>query len=138
MRPLGRRDLTPAGDRAPNSKGNGFMAEQEDTGPDRGVLDLRGLFFLFLGLVGALVLYAKDDDGTRAAIWLVLFCGGGIALIARAFRQEKLAGLILPISSIAAAVLIYQADSANLIGAVILALVGLGTGAYLLLFGSVK
>ena len=110
----------------------------EDTGPDRGVLDLRGLFFVFIGLVGALALYAKDDEATRAAIWFVLFCGGGIALIARAFKQEKLAGLVLPISSIVGAVLIYRADSGNLIGAVILVLVGLGTGAYLMLFASTK
>jgi membrane-bound metal-dependent hydrolase YbcI (DUF457 family) len=114
------------------------MAEQKDTGPDRGALDLRGLFFLFIGLVGALALYAKDDDGTRATIWFILFVGGGIALIARAFKQEKLAGLILPISSIAAAILIYQADSDNLVGAVILALVGLAAGAYLILFASTK
>ena len=114
------------------------MGEQDNTGSDRGVLDLRGLFFLFTGLVGALVLYAKDDEGTRAAIWFVLFCGGGIALIARAFKQEKLAGLILPISSIVGAVLIYRADSDNLVGAMILALVGLGAGAYLMLFASLK
>ena len=114
------------------------MSEQKDTGPDRGVLDLRGLFFLFIGLVGALALYAKDDDGTRATIWFVLFVGGGIALVARAFRQEKLAGVILSISSIVGAVLIYQADSGHLVGAVILALAGLAAGAYLILFASTK
>lgn len=114
------------------------MPEQKDTRPDRGVLDLRGLFFLFIGLAGSLALYAKDDDGTRATIWFVMFVGGGVALIARAFRQEKLAGLILPISGIVAAVLIYRADSDHLIGAVILALVSLAAGAYLILFASAK
>src|ERR1700722_17307089 len=112
------------------------MSEQKDTGPDRGVLDLRGLFFLFIGLVGALALYAKDDDGTRATIWFVLFVGGGIALVARAFRREKIAGVILSISSIVGAVLIYQADSDHLVGAVTLAIAGLAAGAYLILFAS--
>jgi hypothetical protein len=109
------------------------MAEQKDTGPDRGLLDLRGLFLLFVGLAGGLVFYANDLDATRAAVWFVVFCGGGIALIARAFKLEKSAGLIVALSSVAAAILLYTGDTDNLTGAIILALVGLGGGAYLML-----
>ena len=109
------------------------MPEQEDTGPDRGALDLRGLLFLFIGFAGALVFYANDVDGTRAGIWLVLFGGGGTALIARAFKQEKVAGAIVALAGIVAGVLLYTDDADNLARAIILALAALGAGAYLMM-----
>ena len=112
------------------------MAGREHTGPDRGVLDFRGLLILFIGLIGAFVFYANDIDGTRAAVWLVLFGGCGIALIARAFKQEKLAGMIVILVGIVAAVILYTADASNLTGAVILLLAGLAGGAYLMLLRS--
>jgi hypothetical protein len=109
------------------------MAKHERTEPDRGALDFRGLLCLFVGLVGAFVFYANDDDGTRAAIWLVLFCGGGVAMIARAFKQEKLAGLLLIAVGIVAAGLIYSGDDGNLTGAIVLLVAGVGGGAYLMM-----
>ena len=109
------------------------MAKHGNAGPDRGALDLRGLLCLFIGLVGALVFYANDIDGTRAVIWLVLFGGGGTGMIARAFKQEKLAGLIVMLAGISAAALLYADDTANLTLAIVLLLVGVGAGAYLML-----
>jgi hypothetical protein len=109
------------------------MAKRKDTAPDRGALDLRGLLCLFIGLVGAIAFYANDLDGTRASVWLVLFGGGGIAMISRAFKQEKLAGLILILSGIGAAALLYTDDASNLTPAIVLLLAGLGAGAFLML-----
>jgi len=109
------------------------MAKRKDIGPDRGALDLRGLLCLFIGLVGAIAFYANDLDGTRASVWLVLFGGGGIAMISRAFKQEKLAGLILILSGIGAAALLYTDDASNLTPAIVLLLAGLGAGAFLML-----
>ena len=109
------------------------MAKRKDIGPDRGALDLRGVLCLFIGLVGAIAFYANDLDGTRASVWLVLFGGGGIAMISRAFKQEKLAGLILILSGSVAAALLYVDDSSNLTPAIVLLFAGLGAGAYLML-----
>ena len=109
------------------------MSEQEDAGPDRGVLDLRGLLFLFIGLTGALYFYANDDDGTRAAVWLILWVGGACTLFARAFRQEKLAALIIALAGIAAGVIWYTGDSDHLVSAIVLAVAGLGGAGYLML-----
>ena len=109
------------------------MAAKDDGGPDRDALDLRGLLCLFIGLVGAIALYAIDLDGTRANVWLVVFGGGGIAMISRALKQEKLAGLVLILTGILAAVLLYAGDADNLTPAIVLLLAGLGGGAYLML-----
>ncbi len=114
------------------------MARRANTGPDRGALDFRGLLCLFIGLVGALIFYANDLDGTRAAVWLVLFGGGGIAMIARAFKQEKLAGLILMLVGIGAAALLYGDDAENLTPPVVLILAGVGAGAYLILLPATR
>jgi len=113
------------------------MAENERSGLDRGAMDMRGLLCVFIGLAGALVFYANDDDGTRAAVWLVLFAGGGVAMIARAFRQEKLAAVIVVAIGIVAGGLLYAGDGDNrLVAAIIVALAGVASGTYLMLVAS--
>lgn len=109
------------------------MAKRDNDKVDRAALDLRGLLCLFIGLVGAIALYATDLDGTRAIIWLVLFGGGGIAMITRAFKQDKVAAVILILVGIIAAVLLYNEDADNLTGAIVLLLAGVGAGIYLML-----
>lgn len=103
----------------------------QDTGPDRGVLDMRGMFFIFIGLVGAVMFYAKDDDGTRAAFWFIVCVGTGCSLIARAFRQQKLGAVLVAMAGVVGGVFLYQNDADNLIMAIGLAGIALGSGAYL-------
>lgn len=105
------------------------MAEQDD----RGVWILRGLLCLFIGLVGVIANYANDVDGTFASAWFVLFGGGVAVMISRAFKQEKLAGVILILIGISAAALIYADDTDNLTAAIVVLIAGLGAGAYLIL-----
>lgn len=100
-------------------------------------MDLRGLLLIFIGLIGAFILYANDPyETTRATLCFLVFVGVGAHLVARAFRLRRTGGLILFFVAVAGAAVIYANDANDLLHAIVWLLAGAGAGAYVVAFAS--
>jgi hypothetical protein len=98
-------------------------------------LNLRGLVMVFVGLIGALFLYANDfANQSHTLLWLLAFVGGGASLIARTMGLRRASGPILVAVGVLGAAIFYTDDADNLTYAIVWLLAFCAGGGYLMMF----